>query len=77
MLLQTAAQVVDAEETIELSEEATKAFTLHPGTALAFNVCELLVQQDGSLELLIERDCQGGFQVSSSETGSLLSCGRG
>ncbi|CAH1239331.1 DFNB59 [Branchiostoma lanceolatum] len=45
----------------EISNEVDKVFDLPPATPLAYNVCEILVKEDGGIDLQYTRDGNGGF----------------
>eukprot|EP00058_Branchiostoma_floridae_P001881 XP_002587369.1 hypothetical protein BRAFLDRAFT_96254 [Branchiostoma floridae] len=45
----------------EISNETDKVFDLPPETPLAYNVCEILVKEDGGIDLMYTRDGSGGF----------------
>ena len=46
-------------------DDSEKQLDLFANTALAFKVCELLVCADGRLELLLDKDSEGGFETAN------------
>lgn len=68
---QIVTHVADVTEEVSGSDETTRVLKIPAGTPLAYNMCELLVHPDGSMELILDKDNKGGF-LSSSGGGTTM-----
>ncbi|KAI8488356.1 sensory perception of sound [Branchiostoma belcheri] len=48
-----------------ITNETDKVFDLPPETPLAYNVCEILVKEDGGIDLMYTREGSGGFAAKA------------
>lgn len=55
-------KVSGEEADVSVGDKSDKDLVIPAGTPLAFNLCELLVKADGSLELMVEENSLGGFE---------------
>lgn len=53
-----------------MDNKKEKDLVIPKGTPIAYNVCELLVAENGSLQLLTEREIAGGFTADEVDSGS-------
>ena len=61
-LLQIAPKVTDEDVDVSVGDKADNKLLIPKGTPIAYNLCELAVKEDGSLELMVESDALGGFE---------------
>ncbi|XP_064647966.1 gasdermin-E-like isoform X4 [Lineus longissimus] len=61
-------EVVDINESGSVDDQKDKSFTVKAGTPLAFEVYELMVKSDGSIEIMFDPDTPGGFWSSAKDS---------
>lgn len=44
-----------------MDDDKTKKFTIPAGTAIAYNVCELMITKSGEIQLVVVEGLHGGF----------------
>ncbi|XP_064647965.1 gasdermin-E-like isoform X3 [Lineus longissimus] len=66
--VQSKLEVVDINESGSVDDQKDKSFTVKAGTPLAFEVYELMVKSDGSIEIMFDPDTPGGFWSSAKDS---------
>ena len=54
--------MTDEDVDVSVGDKADNKLLIPKGTPVAYNLCELAVKEDGSLELMVESDALGGFE---------------
>ncbi|XP_064647964.1 gasdermin-E-like isoform X2 [Lineus longissimus] len=67
-LIEKKLEVVDINESGSVDDQKDKSFTVKAGTPLAFEVYELMVKSDGSIEIMFDPDTPGGFWSSAKDS---------